>query len=1107
MANATYRFLPWARRGLADRIVDADNAGPLPARAKVTVGLTITSIEEAKYDLSLYGPGDVIGVDPRLIIRTDPRPSSTDVEPNYFPLIEFDPPDFPWLFTPAKSGTNDHLRPWCVLIVVDLDVVAAPRGETGRPLPVLVVPSSAVAVELPDLEESWAWAHTQVVTPVGAVNLATELADKPAMNVSRIVAARRLEPGKRYAACLVPAFDAGVARGLGDSPPATGTIGPAWKLDATQDVRLPVYFHWEFATGPAGDFEELARRLKPFAAAETVGFERMYIGNAGPELPAMPGTDPKAFMEMDGALRAPKRSSGTLADVPAAVQTALKSTLDAAAAQTESGPTPTTPVLGPPLYGEWHAKQHTVPADQPTWLRELNLDPRTRAAAGLGAEIERQNQEDFMQWSWEQVGRILDANRLLSRARLSLEALTRVHAKHLATQPPDRLLQIAGALHTRTVQAGVTLSAAIARSSLPNAAADPALRRLTSAQRPVLKAAVRRAPSLGGAPAVVAPRVRLVPRLSTGELEVDSTRFTPHGVLGIPSLGTLAVPPEGNAPIDLTSVGLRVAVPATLVRQLRDDTAAVMADRAPRVVARADLRTTGLAGEAQLDRARELLGGIRPPTKSLTTTLRAVTTAAAAAPGAAGLLVTLREGQAPVAQGIDVDASGRVLLRTAAGQPSPQVATLARALPGTGDASAVLAKLPPNAIDPTTKTPPTISGPVTAPRIDPVLGPRLPVERAPIERDPIIRVPTKGETITLPPLVRDPSTITRLESSIVKVAPSGQVGGAPPPALTFVAFAIPAARETLVTRTNPRLTVPKRLGTMLAAGGKRLLTDTPTGITVVPTFDRILAAPELDVPVYEYLARLDPARFLPGVGEIPEDAITLLETNPRFIESVMIGLNSEMNRELLWRSFPTDQRGTPFRKFWAWTDGGSDIAPIHTWPKANALGANGRSGPGGQIALLVRGRLLRRYPNTSIFAWRSKGGFLINPPGPTDLRQPVFAGVLGADIVFVGFDLTDVELTAGDGWFFVLQEQPTEPRFGFDEFDGTGAPPALGSWSDATWTHTGTPSGRYLRIAGNPLANVQIGGVRFVGHGAHLAAITIQKPMRVAVHARSMVQA
>ena len=77
-----------------------------------------------------------------------------------------------------------------------------------------------------------------------------------------------------------------------------------------------------------------------------------------------------------------------------------------------------------------------------------------------------------------------------------------------------------------------------------------------------------------------------------------------------------------------------------------------------------------------------------------------------------------------------------------------------------------------------------------------------------------------------------------------------------------------------------------------------------------------MAAPEIDMPVYDYLARLDPERFLPGVGEIPDEAITLLETNPRFVEALLVGLNDEMNRELLWRAFPTDQRGTPFRRFW-----------------------------------------------------------------------------------------------------------------------------------------------------------------------------------------------
>ena len=54
--------------------------------------------------LTVNGPGDVMGLDPRVVVRTDPRPHSVDVEPNYLPLVEFDPPDLPWMFTPAASG-------------------------------------------------------------------------------------------------------------------------------------------------------------------------------------------------------------------------------------------------------------------------------------------------------------------------------------------------------------------------------------------------------------------------------------------------------------------------------------------------------------------------------------------------------------------------------------------------------------------------------------------------------------------------------------------------------------------------------------------------------------------------------------------------------------------------------------------------------------------------------------------------------------------------------------------------------------------------------------------------------------------------------------------
>jgi hypothetical protein len=81
----------------------------------------------------------------------------------------------------------------------------------------------------------------------------------------------------------------------------------------------------------------------------------------------------------------------------------------------------------------------------------------------------------------------------------------------------------------------------------------------------------------------------------------------------------------------------------------------------------------------------------------------------------------------------------------------------------------------------------------------------------------------------------------------------------------------------------------------------------------------------------------------------------------------------------------------------------------------------------------------------------------------------------------------------------VIQEQPTEPRFGFDEF-----PPAIlavpPSWSDATWTDVDVTPGRHLTLAGNPLAGSTRNGATFALDAAHLAAVLLQKPMRVALH-------
>src|SRR5262249_7128248 len=122
-----------------------------------------------------------------------------------------------------------------------------------------------------------------------------------------------------------------------------------------------------------------------------------------------------------------------------------------------------------------------------------------------------------------------------------------------------------------------------------------------------------------------------------------------------------------------------------------------------------------------------------------------------------------------------------------------------------------------------------------------------------------------------------------------------------------------------------------------------------------------------------------------------------------------------------------------------------------------SLGANTsrRPPPGGEhLVLLVRGELLRRYPNSTVYAVRAKLG-AEGRELDTEERHPVFSGTLRPDVGFFGFELS-VEEARGtsradgpQGWSFVIQEQPSEPRFGLDVDGATGQPVA--SWAALSW--------------------------------------------------------
>ena len=124
LTSANYVFLPWVRQGAASGIQTPDSLSANQAGfVSVPVKLRVNDTDLPEQQVRLYGPGDVTGIDPLQVIRTEPRHLATDFEPNYFPAVEFDRPDFPWLFTPAKADAAGKLRPW---------LCSGCRAETGR---------------------------------------------------------------------------------------------------------------------------------------------------------------------------------------------------------------------------------------------------------------------------------------------------------------------------------------------------------------------------------------------------------------------------------------------------------------------------------------------------------------------------------------------------------------------------------------------------------------------------------------------------------------------------------------------------------------------------------------------------------------------------------------------------------------------------------------------------------------------------------------------------------------------------------------------------------------------------------------------------------------
>ncbi|GAB3185099.1 hypothetical protein FHX75_11720 [Micromonospora palomenae] len=501
------RFLPWVRDGVARVISDTDPlSGALPRpRAQVDLNVTALGTDTATGDTReiagtttalLHGPGDVVGVDPQEVIRSFPAPGAENVETTMLAAVEFDSPELPWLYTPARPDDRGALRPWLVLVVVPAGAGGRLRTEAGQALARL----ATTVRHLPDLAASWAWAHAQVLVTADDEDVATVIALAPERTLSRLLCPRRLAGGTDYLAAVVPAFAAGVRAGLGEPVDDTGPLAPAWgpgspHPGADDPLLLPVYHHWTFRTGPDGDFESLARRLRPRVLPAGVGRQPVDIAAPGGGLPTADeeGVEGRSVLGFEGALASPAM---TPTEWAADVRDAWRDTLTALLRHSADR-------LTPPLYGDIHSQEQRLPAPgaEPQWLAGLNLDPRQRAAAALGTQVVQRHQEDLAAAAWARAAALRDTNDRLRRGQAARDTATALFTRRLDPDTPgaavadDQLVALTQPVHdlVRVPQAGLAagdgdpLDARLAGNPGARAAASAPMRRLLRPRGPLAR--------------------------------------------------------------------------------------------------------------------------------------------------------------------------------------------------------------------------------------------------------------------------------------------------------------------------------------------------------------------------------------------------------------------------------------------------------------------------------------------------------------------------------------------------------------------------------------------------------------------------------------------
>lgn len=1072
-----FTFLPWVRNRLTAKAALASVPTGAPKKLSLPVNLAVSvaggSPATVTLNADLHGPGSVIGINAEAVLKTLPQAGEQQYPSLLVAAVEFYEEDLPWRYSPPApeptgTGMNaPHVAPWCCLLVLEDGSKEYSEAEQGSgPLPVIEVPDAA---NFPPANQLWLWAHVQVnkaldtpTTPESFLN--GELSRNPDIAFSRIMGARRLRANTAYRAFLVPSYEAGRQAGLGITPNVDADL-LAWASGMTAR-KFPVYYQWTFRTGAEGDFESLARRLRPVSLPD-FGSQPVAVHVPVGSL----GTQPSSadwLINLPGVMR----PLGAVPRPPGALVTELYEELQPAispAAVTGAA----RPAVTAPIYGRAYASA-TLPTNNPGntplsgWLSQVNLDPRYRAIAGIGSQLIQDNQEEYTNRAWEQVRDVLAANMNLRGMQSGLQTTRALHNHHL----PLTGSGAAGNFAARTAEP--TKDSAQTSSLSPESKAYAAD---TASESPDAKAESTPA-SKNGSPGNAGTDDSIV----AGGTSVSMENYGLH-LTGL-AFTRVLVPGSADSGDDLT------------VQEVIRQSAMPMAAFSPafrRITKPFGRYQTSLAG-----RPRRLTDP-EPPVDVETLLERGTTI-----PQRDSLLTLLNEGVITPAQpkptGIRAyqfdDARVDDILKNSAAPSTFLLLVKGQYVAytskteggGEGETGTIYTRFI-KAYNNFRKAKFN-----TADYKPPVLDLEK-IKQALIEG-------TKPEEVYLARANRALRLVPHYGTYVADSA-LGPITSAPGPGT-----ANPQARmagPSTVSATGP-------------APAPRLQEVKP-----------VMAYPVFKDAMGEILRTKHPDLFMPGIDDFPANGLTTLSVNREFIEAYLLGLNHALGSELLWRGFPTDLRGSYFRQFWDVSEQLStstsdsqtpeeladaeeslrDITPLASWG-TQALGTH--SDNPSAVRLAVRADLLKRYPNTVISALSAKKeNDVLTPNFDEEYVFPIQRMTLGQDILVLTFPLSEAdakgqvvtEPNGPYGFFFIFQERPGEPQFGLD--DWAGSSPAqfpVASWDNLSWQHLAAEEGTVISI---PAANQSDTAFQSITDSAKLAYAFFQQPFMVAIHAQEMI--